>query len=80
MFTDDFEELIDAFTEDELNAIRNGKVKEGMSREAVLACVGYPPESGTPRIESDVWRYWRHRFSTYNVRFDDEGKVRSIEE
>ena len=74
------EELTSGMSELELAAIESGEVRQGMSREAVLVSLGYPPESGTPSTKLDSWRYWRHRFNTFIVHFDDEGRVEDIQE
>ncbi len=50
-------------------AIKGGRVVKGMSREAVLVCYGYPPETGTPSLESDTWRFWSDRHRTRTVSF-----------
>ena len=50
-----------------------------MSRKAVLLAAGYPPEVGTASTKLDTWKYWRHRFGSYPVRFSD-GKVGSSEQ
>src|ERR1700704_557178 len=45
-----------------------------MSKKGVLPAAGYPPEVGTASTKLDSWKYWRHRFGNYLVRFSD-GKV-----
>ena len=81
MMTDKtFEELTAGFSELEIAAIKSGEVRQGMSKEAVLVSLGYPPESGTPSTKLDSWRYWWHRFDTFIVHFDDEDRVEDIQE
>jgi hypothetical protein len=48
-----------------------------MSRNAVLAAIGYPPAIGTPSLESNDWKYWDSRFTTFVVHFVD-GSVQEI--
>jgi len=62
----------EAFTEQELQAIRAGRVEPGMSKEAVLVAYGYPPAHKTPSLESNMWTYWTNRFNRRIVRFEGE--------
>ena len=77
--TRDFAALSEGLTAAEIKAIRAGQVQVGMSRKAVLLAAGYPPEVATASPELDIWKYWRHRFGSYLVRFDD-GKVSKSEQ
>jgi hypothetical protein len=77
--TRDFAALSQGLTAAEIKAVRAGQVKAGMSRKAVLLAAGYPPEVGTASTKLDTWKYWRHRFGSYPVRFSD-GKVESSEQ
>jgi hypothetical protein len=75
----DFAALSQGLTDSEIKAVRAGEVKAGMSRKAVLLAAGYPPEVATASTKLDVWKYWRHRFGSYLVRFSD-GKVSKSEQ
>jgi hypothetical protein len=77
--TRDFAALSSGLTAAEIKAIRAGEVKAGMSKKAVLLAAGYPPEVATASTKLDTWKYWRHRFGSYPVRFDD-GKVSKSEQ
>ncbi len=77
--TGDFAALSQGLTPAEIKAIRAGQVKAGMSRKPVLLAAGYPPEVGTASTRLDTWKYWRHRFGSYPMRFSD-GKVESSEQ
>lgn len=68
---------LDGFGRSEAQAIRNGKVEEGMRKQAVIAARGYPPAHQTPSTDADQWKYWRTRFNTILVRFDN-GRVSTI--
>ncbi len=57
--------------------ILTGEVDAEMSKDAVIKALGYPPKHQTPSLESDNWRYWRNRFKTFIVHFEN-GKVTSI--
>jgi hypothetical protein len=72
--TKNLAELTKGMSAQEVEAIKKGKVQSGMSKAAVLAAVGYPPEVRTPKTDLDTWTYWRDRFRTYTVTFKD-GKV-----
>jgi hypothetical protein len=36
-----------------------------MSRNAVLAAIGYPPQHATPSLSSDEWMYWATRYDRF---------------
>lgn len=74
-----FEEITAGLSESEIEMIQGGRYDIGMSKEAILVSLGYPPESGTASTELDAWRYWLHRFGTFVLHFDEAGKVESIE-
>jgi len=51
--------------------IRNGRPSAGMSKKGIMIALGYPcPHKASPA--SDIWYYWRNRFSSYWVTFDDD--------
>jgi hypothetical protein len=75
----DFAALSKGLTAAEIKAVMAGEVRAGMSRKAVLLAAGYPPEVATASTELDIWKYWRHRFGSYSVRFSN-GKVASSEQ
>lgn len=58
--------------------IQAGIAKEGMSKQAVMAALGYPAEHRTPSLDVNTWVYWQNRFVTMAVEFDKEGKVSHI--
>lgn len=59
--------------------IQNGTVAKGMSKDAVLVAIGYPPITETPNLDGNRWVYWSHRFNRFNVHFKDS-KVSWVEE
>jgi len=75
----DFAALSAGLTAAEIKAVKAGQIQPGMSRKAVLLAAGYPPEVATASTQLDVWKYWRHRFGSFLVRFSD-GKVASSEQ
>ena len=46
-----------------------------MSKKAVLAAYGPPPEHETPTRDTNPWKYWTDRFRTKEVFFDKNGKT-----
>jgi hypothetical protein len=65
------------FTAAERESILAGQVKQGMSKKAVQAAIGYPPQHVTPSLDSNDWTYWSNLFNRFVVHFKD-GKVDSI--
>ncbi len=47
------------FTDAEKKAIASNKVEVGMSKEAVILAIGYPPAHTTPSLQQDEWKYWK---------------------
>jgi hypothetical protein len=59
-------------------AIRNGKVMVGMTREQALASVGYPLTSENASLDAAVWRIWRSTHGEYDLNFRPDGRVGSV--
>ncbi|MBC8022436.1 MAG: hypothetical protein H7Y14_04915, partial [Burkholderiales bacterium] len=57
------------------NAIHEGHVIPGMTREQVIIAAGYPPSHRTPSLESSVWNMWGSRTGRYEVHFNPRGTV-----
>ncbi len=64
----------DLSTKDVLS-IKKGYVRKGMSRNAVILALGYPPVHATPALDLTTWTYWISRFVHKKLFFDDNGKV-----
>jgi hypothetical protein len=73
--TKTFEELTAGMTESEIEAINKGIVLNGMSKKAVLICYGYPPEHRTRSLESNIWVYWKNKFTSFEVCFDKDDRT-----
>lgn len=71
--------VVATFDEIDQKGIREGKALEGMSKQAVLLAIGYPPEHETPSLEEDRWRYWESTFDKVDVIFEN-GRVSKIED
>ncbi|MFK7739126.1 MAG: hypothetical protein AB8H80_02295 [Planctomycetota bacterium] len=70
-----------SLTEDERDAIAQGDVREGMSREAVLMAWGYPPKSLTADCQQGQLKYDARRFGSsgrVTINFDAEDRVEKM--
>lgn len=67
------------FTSLELTHIKTGTVANGMSKDAVIIAIGYPPITETMNLESNLWVYWSGRYNKFNVHFKN-GKVSMVED
>jgi len=76
MFTSkDFDQLTAQMSPAEIDCIKAGAIKAGVSKACVLATYGYPPEHITPSLNSNRWIYWENRFRQEAVNFDAEGRT-----
>ena len=66
------------FSAEEQAGINEATAKVGMSKDAVLAAIGPPPGHKTRSLSLNTWMYWSKKFDTFNVQFDDDGKVSQI--
>lgn len=73
--TQTFDELTAGMTEAEIQSIRQGVVRNGMSKEAVLVSYGRPPEHRTPSLDSNVWIYWRNKLASFQICFDENDRT-----
>lgn len=58
--------------------IRIGKALRGMTKEAVILAIGYPPVHATLSLERDQWTYWINRFKRMVINFDASGRVSNV--
>lgn len=70
---------LNQFSPAEREAIMTGQVIRGMSKKAVIAAIGYPPQHETPSLSGNAWKYWGNRFDTFIVHFKQD-KVDSIQQ
>ena len=66
------------FPKDVQSAITDGRVERGMTKPQVIMSLGYPPTHKTASTNLNTWTYWYNRWVTYQVTFDDNGKVANI--
>jgi len=67
------------FTSLERSHIDSGTVANGMSKDAVIIAIGYPPITETMNLDGNLWVYWSGRYNKFNVHFNN-GKVSKIED
>ena len=60
------------------DAISQAHVEQGMTRDQVIMSLGHPPTHRTPSLNDATWTYWYNRWVTYQVVFDDSGKVKQV--
>ncbi len=66
------------FSADAQEAIARGEMRVGMTKAEIIVARGYPPGHETRSLDDDQWRFWRHRFATNLVHFEN-GKVVQIQ-
>ena len=59
-------------------AITDGRVERGMTKEQVIMSLGYPQTHRTASTDANTWIYWYNRWVTYQVQFGADGKVSNI--
>lgn len=74
----DPKETIDTWPDPVREAVNAGKVALGMSKEQVIAAVGYPPAHATPSMDAAQWKYWYDTHGTYLVVWDESGNVKDV--
>jgi hypothetical protein len=60
------------------NGIKSGTVSPGMTKQGVIYAIGYPPRHVTPDLDATRWKYWKNRFATMVVVFNDAGVVTQV--
>lgn len=60
-------------------AVESARVARGMTREQVIAAIGYPITSENPHLDNKRWRYWRWTLSPYVIHFGESGLVTRVE-
>jgi hypothetical protein len=59
-------------------AIYQGKVTVGMTREQAVAAIGYPRTSETFPLDVPVWHVYRSRRGEYQLNFQSDGRLASV--
>lgn len=58
--------------------IKMGRVVNGMDKKTVLLALGYPPKHETPSLDFPIWKYWKNRFMTFEVNFDENNNLQNL--
>ena len=59
-------------------AIAAGKLLTGMTREQVIASIGYPMMNENPSLEASVWRYWLDSNEEYQLAWGKQGTLEDV--
>jgi len=69
------------FTNQEQQFIKNfdgTTYKAGITKEAMIVARGYPSKHATPTLKYDTWKYWRNRWITNDIGFENN-KVTTVD-
>jgi len=67
-----------SFSSIDLKGIDKGAALRGMSKNGVMAALGYPAAHKTPSLESSEWVYWNSKFGTRVIIFNESGIVTTV--
>ena len=70
-----FEELTEDMSEQEILAIKEGIVLDGISKDTVLVAYGYPPGHRTESLYNNRWIYWKNKYVTFDICFDKNDRT-----
>ncbi len=62
---------LSGLSEVDQQGIAMGQAIVGMSKQGVLYAMGLPPDHKTPHLDMDLWTYWRNKFVSTTVRFEN---------
>jgi hypothetical protein len=71
-------EKIATWPEPVREAVWEGKVIPGMTREQAIVAAGYPATHRTPVLDAPRWTYWNERLRSYQVTWTADGTVREV--
>jgi hypothetical protein len=60
-------------------AVKAGRVVNGMNRKQVLTSLGWPTATSTPNIDDPVWSYTASNGSAYKVVFNEAWLVKAVD-
>jgi hypothetical protein len=75
---DDPRPRIGAFPRAVRDAIQDGKVMVGMTREQAIISIGYPLTNENGSLDGPVWRMWHSRREEYQLNFRADGHLGSV--
>src|SRR5262249_31788933 len=59
-------------------AIYQGKISPGMTRQQVIESPGYPLTSENVSVDQPTWRMWRSTHGEYQLHFRSDGRLESV--
>ena len=59
-------------------AIQQGRLVVGMTREQAIVAIGYPLTSENSSLDAPVWRMWRSTRGEYELNFRADGRLASV--
>jgi len=71
---------LDKLTAADKQGVKTGVASKGMTKQGVIFALGYPPRSETPNLNGNAWKFWRSRFDTMLVTFDEKGRVEAVKD
>lgn len=78
LVADDPKTRLASFSRSAQQAIHEGRVEKGMTKEQVIMSLGYPPTHRTASTNDSEWTYWYNRWVSYKVQFDNQGVVANV--
>jgi hypothetical protein len=60
------------------DAIKAGRIVDGMTKEQIIMSVGYPLTQENPSMDAPMWRMWVSPMGEYQLMWDANGKVKEI--
>ncbi|MFN0317086.1 MAG: hypothetical protein ACKVQA_18855 [Burkholderiales bacterium] len=66
------------YPKDVQEAIKAGRVMNGMNKEQIIMSVGYPLTQENPSMDAPMWRMWISPLGEYQLMWDDKGRVKEI--
>jgi len=60
------------------DAIKQGRLSPGMTKEQVIISVGYPLTNENSSLDGPIWRMWVSSFGEYQVVWGADGRVKEI--
>ena len=71
---------VNSLSDIDKKGITEGSALIGMSKDAVVLAIGYPPEHKTTSLKNNSWIYWSNRFNRFAIGFNEDGYVESIQD
>jgi hypothetical protein len=66
---------LSTFSSADQKGIQEGSAYRGMTKKGVIIALGYPAAHRTPSLDDHLWVYWKNRFRTMAVEFDNDDIV-----